>query len=182
MPANSGKLNGCNKRAWSQIEQTLKDLENGRHEGYRRKLDLLEERMKARLDTCEAQRRERMRNVMMIYEAEVKAANDDLKAEKETLKERMLQELREKKRKIMLQAQGLKAKPMAKTRNKKQRLSNGVSRQKELSFRTIRFTLTLDEIKYDLAKMKKPLQTSKSAEKGSGPTRTRRSTRLTRRS
>eukprot|EP00954_Amorphochlora_amoebiformis_P028000 1389330-Amorphochlora_amoeboformis.AAC.1 len=88
--------------------------------------------MKARLDTCEAQRRERMRNVMMIYEAEVKAANDDLKvivgsagefvcgenhfrirggensflpfqAEKETLKERMLQELREKKRKIMLQ-------------------------------------------------------------------------------
>uniref|UniRef100_A0A7S3ZG54 Uncharacterized protein n=1 Tax=Lotharella globosa TaxID=91324 RepID=A0A7S3ZG54_9EUKA len=139
----------------AEIDKELEALENGCHNGYKRKAEILEKRHKSDLMAVEAKRKERLRHVNIMYEAELKAAKDDLQYQKESLFLEMQNMLKEKKRKILLEDKGLQAMPNMRTRK---RTRPSMMKPKETTARGMRFTLSMDEIKRDIALMKKPFQ------------------------
>uniref|UniRef100_A0A7S4DE99 Uncharacterized protein n=1 Tax=Lotharella globosa TaxID=91324 RepID=A0A7S4DE99_9EUKA len=83
-----------------KVDKELEALEKGYHEGYTRKVKILTDRLKATLAVIEAKRKERLRHISLMYEAELKASGEDLQYQKECVFLEMQETLKEKKRKI----------------------------------------------------------------------------------
>jgi len=146
--SNTGK-----KRGRQQIEEDLKALENGSHHGYKRGLRALDDSLQERLRECEAMRQKRLRHTEIMFEAECKAAHDDIELDKETLIYDMRAKLLEQKRQAILKDQGLLVKKNMTTRARRKSEIQKFPRKKKMTVRSMNFALSSEEIQMDLARM-----------------------------
>eukprot|EP00162_Nutomonas_longa_P009924 comp19583_c0_seq1/m.37399 comp19583_c0_seq1/g.37399 ORF comp19583_c0_seq1/g.37399 comp19583_c0_seq1/m.37399 type:complete len:289 (+) comp19583_c0_seq1:151-1017(+) len=83
-----------------QLDDHAAKLEAGNEEVFQRELALLEENQRFKTETAERWRRYQLANINNVFDAERQQANDDYNAHKEVLREKMLNFLLDKQRKL----------------------------------------------------------------------------------
>lgn len=83
-----------------QLDEHAAKLEAGNEEVFQRELALLEENQRFKTETAERWRRYQLANINNVFDAERQQANDDYNSNKEVLREKMLNFLLDKQRKL----------------------------------------------------------------------------------